>query len=92
MGRQQPAHLAAICEYAAISHPMSVWTRHQRREPPEKVERIQNEGGGPASMRPPPGPGASGRRKWRNWGWTGRFWSGKFGTVVVVRLPPTVVK
>ena len=59
---QQPAHVAAICE-DVISHRMSVRKRHQRGQPSEKVERLEDEGGGPAGMRPPPVPGASGRRK-----------------------------
>jgi len=52
--RQQLARLAAICKYAMISHPVSVRERHQRRQPPEKVERFKDEGGGPACMRPGP--------------------------------------
>ena len=62
--RQQLARLAAICKWAMISHPVSVRKGHQRRQPSEKVERFKDEGGGPACMRPPPVPGASGRRKW----------------------------
>ena len=33
---------------------MSVGERHQRGEPPEKVERLKDKGGGPACMRPGP--------------------------------------
>ena len=52
--RQQLACLAAICKYAMISHPVSVRERHQRRQPPEKVEWFKDEGCGSAGMRPGP--------------------------------------
>jgi hypothetical protein len=52
--RQQPARLAAARECAMTSQPMSVRERHQRGQPPEKVERLEDKGCGSAGMRPRP--------------------------------------